>query len=93
MKNLGDLFFSYIKEGYKKEFLIWLLSIIILILSLFILIKELKKFMVLNKSKEEVERSYISLQPQIVQIKKISLKLIGICLLKRQKFRQIIKLV
>lgn len=58
-----------IKREYKKEFILWALSIFIFSLSLLFLVRELQKFSILSESKKNIEDSYFRLQPQIVKIK------------------------
>lgn len=58
-----------IKREYKREFILWALSIFIFSLSLLFLVRELQKFSILNENKKNIEDSYFRLQPQIVKIK------------------------
>lgn len=58
-----------IKREYKREFMLWLFSLLIFLFSLIFFVREVQKFSLLSESKKNIDESYYRLQPQIVSIK------------------------
>jgi len=65
--------FRFLKEEignyYRKEFFFLVLGLFLLGGSLFIFIKEFKKFSALQESLSKIEQSYFRIQPEIVRLK------------------------
>jgi len=60
-----------IKNHYRKEFFVWILSVLVLGSSLFVFVKELKYFFTLRKSLDQIEQSYVRIQPEIARLKRL----------------------
>ena len=70
MNRFFYLLKEYTRKGYKKEFIIWLVSLVIFIISIFSLITEAKRYLALSESKKKIEESLYRLQPEISTLRK-----------------------
>ncbi|MDW8095051.1 MAG: hypothetical protein RMI63_08555 [Caldimicrobium sp.] len=61
---------NYLRDTVnKREFYVWLISVLIFTLSLWFSLRELKLYLGLIKSKHAVEESYYRVQPEVVRLR------------------------